>query len=207
MKHKYGLSLLLFVILLGTTPAVVLAQSSAPAQSPAPSLAAPSDTTPSSDAPTDANPNRKAFPGFRQLLFTIGALALLFVGLILLLKQLKPKEAGPLPTDVFEILGHSPLALRQQVYFLRCGNRVFIVSLSQNGVDQIGEITDPAEVDRISRRCHGEVVLPLAERLMERATERLTERPTERSTERPMERPTETGTTLQDAYRDALHRN
>lgn len=103
---------------------------------------------------------RKAVPGLRQLLVSIGLLSLLFVVLILLLKKLRPKEAGKLPPDVFEVLGKSPLAFRQQVYFLRGGDRIFLVALSANGVDKIGEITDPGEVARVIQRCHGEPFVP-----------------------------------------------
>ena len=103
---------------------------------------------------------RKSLPGLRQLLVSIGLLSLLFVVLILLLKKLRPKEAGKLPPDVFEVLGKSPLAFRQQVYFLRGGDRIFLVALSANGVDKIGEITDPGEVARVIQRCHGEPFIP-----------------------------------------------
>lgn len=103
---------------------------------------------------------RKPLPGLRQLLVSIGLLSLLFVVLILLLKKLRPKEAGKLPPDVFEVLGKSPLAFRQQVYFLRGGDRIFLVALSANGVDKIGEITDPGEVARVIQRCHGEPFIP-----------------------------------------------
>ena len=40
---------------------------------------------------------------------------------------------------------------------MRCGKKIFIVSLSQNGLDRVGEIEDPDEVERLTRRCGGEL--------------------------------------------------
>ncbi|MDO5113294.1 MAG: hypothetical protein Q4E67_02855 [Planctomycetia bacterium] len=107
---------------------------------------------------TEKKQERPAVPGFRQLLFSIGVITALLIVLILILKKFRPCEAKPLSKEVFEILGKSPLAFHQQLYYLRCGNRLFIVSISQNGVDRIGEIEDLAEVERITRICHGEIL-------------------------------------------------
>ncbi|MBQ9454470.1 MAG: flagellar biosynthetic protein FliO [Thermoguttaceae bacterium] len=95
--------------------------------------------------------------GMKKLVFSVAAVTLLFMVLLLVLKKFSPGGAPQLPKDVFEVLGKSPLAFRQQLYLLRCGKKIFIVSLSQNGLDRVGEIDDPAEVERLAKRCSGEI--------------------------------------------------
>jgi len=95
--------------------------------------------------------------GMKKLVFAVAAVTLLFMVLLLVLKKFTPGDAPQLPKDVFEVLGKSPLAFRQQLYVMRCGNKLFIASLSQNGLDRVGEIEDPEEVERLTRRCKGEV--------------------------------------------------
>ena len=95
--------------------------------------------------------------GVRQMLFSIGVVTILFMVLILILKKCSPKERELAP-EVFEILGKARFMHRQQICLMRCGQKLFLVSVSQNGVDRIGEIDDPAEVDRLTRRCHGEIL-------------------------------------------------
>lgn len=106
--------------------------------------------------------------GVRQMLFSIGIVTLLFMVLILILKKCSPKDRE-LTSDVFEILGKTHFMHRQQICLMRCGQKLFLVSVSQNGVDRIGEIDDPAEVDRLTRRCHGEVLGTAAPRLRKEA--------------------------------------
>ena len=106
--------------------------------------------------------------GVRQMLFSIGIVTLLFMVLILILKKCSPKDRD-LTSDVFEILGKTHFMHRQQICLMRCGQKLFLVSVSQNGVDRIGEIDDPAEVDRLTRRCHGEVLGTAAPRLRKEA--------------------------------------
>ena len=93
----------------------------------------------------------------KKLVFSVAAVTLVFMVLLLVLKKFTPGDAPQLPKDVFEVLGKAPLAFRQQLYMMRCGKKIFIVSLSQNGLDRVGEIEDPDEVERLARRCGGEL--------------------------------------------------
>lgn len=95
--------------------------------------------------------------GMKKLVFSVAAVTLVFMVLLLVLKKFTPGGAPQLPKDVFEVLGKAPLVFRQQLYMMRCGKKIFIVSLSQNGLDRIGEIEDPEEVERLARRCGGEI--------------------------------------------------
>jgi len=67
-----------------------------------------------------------------------------------------PKYAAAarrLPGEVVETLGRVPLAGRQQMHLLRFGNKLLLVCVSPTGVDTLGEITDPSEIDRVAALC------------------------------------------------------
>ena len=63
------------------------------------------------------------------------------------------KSATLLPTEVVEVLGRAPLAGRQQMHLLRCGNKLLLVSVTPTGAETLTEVTDPVEVDRLSGLC------------------------------------------------------
>ncbi len=96
--------------------------------------------------------------GMQKMLFALTSATLLFLALLLILKKFSPRGVPELPREAFETLGKSTLAGRQQIYLLRCGEKLFLVSVSQNGLDRVGEIDDPVEVERITRRCRGEIL-------------------------------------------------
>jgi flagellar biogenesis protein FliO len=85
-----------------------------------------------------------------------GSLALV-VGLFLLvawgMRRAAPASLVALPGEVFEVLGRAPLAGRQQVHLLRCGNKLILVSTTDAGAETLAEITDPPEVDRLAGLC------------------------------------------------------
>jgi flagellar protein FliO/FliZ len=86
----------------------------------------------------------------------IGSLALvlgLFFAIAWAFRRLLPPGAGPLPPEVFEMLGRVPLAGRQQMHLLRCGGKLLLVSVGVAGVSTLTEITDPAEVERLTNLC------------------------------------------------------
>ncbi|MDO4627955.1 MAG: hypothetical protein Q4C70_02100 [Planctomycetia bacterium] len=96
--------------------------------------------------------------GMQKMLFALASVTLLFLVLLIILKKFSPGGVPELPREVFEVLGKSAFVARQQVYLLRCGEKLFLVSVSQNGLDRVGEIDDPAEVERLTRRCRGEIL-------------------------------------------------
>ena len=73
--------------------------------------------------------------------------------MVWLLRRASPPGAGLLPAEAFEVLGRAPLANRQQAHLLRCGNKLLLVSASAAGTEPLAEITDPAEVDRLTSLC------------------------------------------------------
>lgn len=118
-----------------------------------------SETTPTVETPAqDVSATPFLSIGMQKMLFALASVTLLFMVLLLILKKFSPGGVPELPREVFEALGKSTLVGRQQIYLLRCGEKLFLVSVSQNGLDRIGEIDNPAEVERITRRCRGEIL-------------------------------------------------
>jgi flagellar biogenesis protein FliO len=64
-----------------------------------------------------------------------------------------PKGSRLLPSDVVEVLGRAPLAGRQQMHLVRCGNKLLLVSVTSGGAETLTEITEPEEVDRLAGLC------------------------------------------------------
>jgi len=86
----------------------------------------------------------------------IGSLAVvlgLFFVVAWLMRRSMPQSARRLPGEVVETLGRVPLAGRQQMHLLRFGNKLLLVCVSPTGVDTLGEITDPSEIDRVAALC------------------------------------------------------
>ncbi|MBN2292620.1 MAG: flagellar biosynthetic protein FliO, partial [Pirellulales bacterium] len=94
--------------------------------------------------------------GMSSLVTIVGSLALvigLFLIVAFLMRRNTPTANMPLPDEVIEILGRAPLANRQQVHLVRCGNKLLLVCVTPNGTETLTEITDPAEVDRLAALC------------------------------------------------------
>ena len=91
-----------------------------------------------------------------SLVTVVGSLAVV-VGLFLVvvwgMRRTLPGHVPTLPKEVVDVLGRAALASRQQVYLLRCGNRLLLVSVTPAGVETLTEIVDPLEVDRLAGLC------------------------------------------------------
>lgn len=69
-------------------------------------------------------------------------------------KSLKlPGRVAMLPPEVAEVLGRLALAPRQPAELVRIGQKLILVSISAAGVRTLTEITDKAEVDRLTGLC------------------------------------------------------
>ncbi len=77
----------------------------------------------------------------------------LFLAAAWVFRRAAPKAATLLPGEVVEILGRAPLAGRQQMHLLRCGNKLLLVSVTPAGAETLTEVTDPSEVDRLAGLC------------------------------------------------------
>jgi flagellar biogenesis protein FliO len=77
----------------------------------------------------------------------------LFFAVVWVMRGATPKGLVLLPGEVVEVLGRAPLAGRQQVHLLRCGNKLLLVSVTPAGAETLTEVTDPLEVDRLAGLC------------------------------------------------------
>ncbi|WP_254507810.1 FliO/MopB family protein [Anatilimnocola floriformis] len=77
-----------------------------------------------------------------------------FLCVAMLSKRYLPKAAGPLPKEVVEQLGWAPLVGRQQMQLVRLGNKLLLISVTPgSSAEPLAEVTDPAEVERLSAMC------------------------------------------------------
>ena len=77
----------------------------------------------------------------------------LFLGLAWTLRRTTGQPFGSLPKEVVQILGRTAMAPRQQVYLLRFGSKLILVSHQLGQTETLSEIEDPLEVDRLSGLC------------------------------------------------------
>lgn len=69
-------------------------------------------------------------------------------------KRYLPKSAGPLPKEVVEQLGWAPLVGRQQMQLVRLGNKLLLIAVTPGAsAEPLAEVTDQAEVERLSAIC------------------------------------------------------
>jgi flagellar biogenesis protein FliO len=85
-----------------------------------------------------------------------GALAVV-VGLILVLARLFRRHAPmfqqALPQEALEILGRRHVDPRQTILLVRIGSRILVIGSSASGLNSLGEIADPVEVDLLAGLC------------------------------------------------------
>jgi len=77
----------------------------------------------------------------------------LFFGLAWLTRRGMPRGIGKLPGEVIEVLGKSPLVKGQELQLVRVGARLLLICVTPGGCETLTEITDDAEVDRLSAIC------------------------------------------------------
>ncbi|MDR2169874.1 MAG: hypothetical protein LBP59_07025 [Planctomycetaceae bacterium] len=84
-----------------------------------------------------------------SLLIVISA----FLLFALVFKKISPNSVQNLPKEVFENLGKTSLSQKLQVYLLRLGNRLILVSATNDTLTPITEISDPDEVVAVLGMC------------------------------------------------------
>lgn len=90
---------------------------------------------------------------------TIGGSLAIVVGLFLIVAWMArrgmPKQPPLLPREAIEVLGRQRFGGKQQeVQLLRIGNKLVLVHVMAGHVEPLSEITDPAEVDRLTGICY-----------------------------------------------------
>jgi flagellar biogenesis protein FliO len=148
------------LMLLAVHPDVLSAQSF-PADAPSPISSQSSEkenaATPSSLLlPPKATDKDKKPSGLQSPLAILGSLALvlgIFFLIVWALRRTSPNAMGTMPAEAFEVLGRAPLGFRQQAIMLRCGNKLLLITSGMAGTEPLTEITDPAEVERLTELC------------------------------------------------------
>ena len=83
----------------------------------------------------------------------LGVVLGIFLLIAWMIRRAAPQGLTRLPNEAFEVLGRAPLAGRQNVHLLRCGNKLLLVSITPAGTETLTEIIDPQEVDRLAGLC------------------------------------------------------
>jgi len=86
---------------------------------------------------------------------TVLALGAIVGVLALAGRWLKPYLGAPrgLPIDALEMLGRRAIEPKVSIHLVRCGGRILVLGVSPEGVRTLSEITDSAEVDRLTETC------------------------------------------------------
>lgn len=70
-----------------------------------------------------------------------------------LIKKSQPRSFLKLPGDVVQVMGRTPMAPRQQMYVVRFGSKLLLISHQPGQTQTLGEITDADEVQRLAGLC------------------------------------------------------
>jgi flagellar biogenesis protein FliO len=92
-------------------------------------------------------------PSMATIVGSLGVVLGIFLLIAWMIRRVAPQGLTRLPNEAFEVLGRAPLAGRQNVHLLRCGNKLLLVSITPAGTETLTEITDPQEVDRLAGLC------------------------------------------------------
>ena len=115
---------------------------------------APLELKPSSKDNALGLENPKSSWGAALSMFLSLAMVLSFFLLVAwLMKKTQPNSFLKLPSDVVQVMGRTPMAPRQQMYVVRFGSKLLLISHQPGQTQTLGEITDADEVQRLAGRC------------------------------------------------------
>lgn len=83
----------------------------------------------------------------------LGAILLLFLGLVQVWRRYSPPANQSLPDAAWEILGSAPLDNKHQVMVVRLGRRLLVLGRSEEGLQTLSEITSADEVSQLVTLC------------------------------------------------------
>lgn len=107
-------------------------------------------------SPQDPAASTASQSGVATAVTTAGGLVLvlgLFLAFAWLMRRVSPKSMHRIPGEAVEVLGRAPLNNRQQLCLIRCGGKLILVAVSDDGAETLTEITDAVEVDRLAGLC------------------------------------------------------
>jgi flagellar biogenesis protein FliO len=101
----------------------------------------------------DSSKKPSGLPSMAAVFGCLGMVLGIFLLIAWMIRRAAPQGLTRLPNEAFEVLGRAPLAGRQNVHLLRCGNKLLLVSITPTGTETLTEIIDPQEVDRLAGLC------------------------------------------------------
>jgi flagellar biogenesis protein FliO len=104
-------------------------------------------------ASKSGEPRKPTTGSFWQTLLVLGGIvAVILLGAKYLRKH-GPRLPGGIPNDALEVLGKRAIDRGQLIYLVRLGSRILIIGSSSGGLQTLGEVTDPVEIDFLSGLC------------------------------------------------------
>lgn len=88
-----------------------------------------------------------------SMFFSLAIVLSLFLMIAWLFRKAQPSTFLKLPAGAVQVLGRTAMAPRQQLYVVRFGNKMLLVSHQPGQTQTLGEITDTEEVQRIAGLC------------------------------------------------------
>ena len=89
----------------------------------------------------------------RNTAVSLGLVLVLFLGVAWFVKRAQPQSHAMLPTGVVEVLGRVTISQKQQLQLVRMGPKLLLVSSTGSGMQTLGEISDPAQVEQMVAMC------------------------------------------------------
>ena len=89
----------------------------------------------------------------RNTAVSLGLVLILFLGVAWFVKRAQPQSHAMLPTGVVEVLGRMPISQKQQLQLVRMGPKLLLVSSTGTGMQTLGEISDPTQVEQMIAMC------------------------------------------------------
>jgi len=85
-----------------------------------------------------------------SMFFSLAVVLCFFLLVAWLVKKAQPASFLKLPGDVVQVMGRTPMAPRQQMYVVRFGSKLLLISHQPGQTQTLAEITDADEVQRLA---------------------------------------------------------
>jgi len=105
------------------------------------------------EASSSVDKPKSTWAAAMSMFFSLAIVISLFLFIAWLFRKSQPNTFQKLPTGVLQVLGSAVMAPRQQVYVVRFGNKMLLVSHQPGQTQTLGEITDADEVYRLAGLC------------------------------------------------------
>ena len=130
-------------------------ESTSTLQSPINSKArAPLELKPSSKGATgDLDKPKSSWSAALSMFFSLAVVLSFFLLVAWLVKKSQPNSFLKLPGEVVQVMGRSPMAPRQQMYVVRFGSKLLLISHQPGQTQTLCEISNSDEVQRLAGLC------------------------------------------------------